>query len=127
MPIRLVVLTLLLTTISYATAWADIDCKDAQTQTDMNICADYAFKKSDEDLNATYKKALKMLQTSDASKLKKFKETQRAWIKFRDLNCDYAAKVYEGGTMARMAHASCMQELTEQRTKQIPHLFPEWE
>ncbi len=117
----------LLYIVSFSYAYAADDCKNPQTQTDMNICSDLAYKKADEELNVTYKKALKILEGSDAAQIEKFKETQRSWIKYRDLNCDYAVSGYEGGTIAPLIYATCMTELTQERTKQIPQLFGEWE
>lgn len=125
--VKYLIFSFLLCTVSLSYAYAADDCKDPQTQTDMNICSDLAYQKADEELNVTYKKALKILEGSDAAQIEKFKEIQRSWIKYRDLNCDYAVSNYEGGTIAPLIYATCMTELTQERTKQIPQLFGEWE
>lgn len=127
MTAKFAALVLLLSLLSFSQSWAAEDCKDPQTQTDMNICADLAYKEADEELNVTYKKALKILEATNPTEIENFKEVQRAWIKFRDLHCKHAISGYEGGTIVPLIHASCMTELTEQRTKQIPGLFEEWE
>ncbi|QQG35370.1 MAG: DUF1311 domain-containing protein [Micavibrio aeruginosavorus] len=127
MPVKLAVLALLLCLFSVPPSWAAEDCKDPQTQTDMNTCSAQEYKKADEELNAVYKKALKLLEGADAAGIEKFKEVQRSWVRYRDLNCDYATSVYEGGTIAPLIHATCLTELTQERTKQIPKLFAEWE
>lgn len=102
-------------------------CADPQTQTDMNICAGKAFQEADLALNEIYQKALKLLQESGPEKVEDFKQIQRAWVEFRDLNCAYAADVYEGGSMAPLVRSMCMEKLTQQRIEQIPDLFAEWE
>lgn len=103
------------------------NCKDTQTQFDINRCAAEAFHKADKDLNKIYQKALKKQRAVDASKIENFKNIQRAWIKYRDLQCGYASAVYEGGSMAPAVQSGCMEELTKQRIQVIPHLFGEWE
>lgn len=127
MPVKYMVFTLLFCVLSFSQSWAAEDCKDPQTQTDMNICSDKTYKKADEDLNVVYKKALKILDGSDVGQIEKFKEVQRSWLEYRDLNCNYAVSGYEGGTIAPLVYATCMTELTQERTKQIPQLFGEWE
>lgn len=126
MLVKVVVFTLLLA-FPFLQSYASDGCEGAQTQTDMNICSGQAYEKADKELNATYQKALKNLEGSNPQKIENFKEIQRTWIKFRDLNCHYASSLYEGGTIAALIYSECMRELTEQRTKQIPDLFAEWE
>src|SRR5471030_891349 len=80
---HLALITLLaLTPLAHA---AGVDCKNATTQTDMNICANQDFKRSDALLNQAYK--LKMSQLN-LDQQKKLKLAQRNWIAFRDSDCD---------------------------------------
>jgi uncharacterized protein YecT (DUF1311 family) len=103
------------------------DCSDPQTQADMNTCSAISYKKADDSLNATYQKALGLLQKSDVNAMEDFKKIQRAWIQYRDLHCKYVAGVYEGGSIAPLMYTSCMEELTVERNAAIPDLFAEWE
>lgn len=107
-------LTLLaLTPLAHA---AEVDCKNANTQTDMNICAAQDFKHSDALLNQAYK--LKMSQLN-ADQQKKLKVAQRSWIAFRDSDCDFQSSGVEGGSAQPMVYSMCLKEKTEQRTKEI--------
>ena len=44
---------------------------------------------------------------------------QRAWIEFRDADCDAAYEYYAGGTMRNLVHIGCMQKRAEQRIKEL--------
>lgn len=126
MPIKLyfiVSLLLLLSVTNFAIA-SEGDCLSAETQTDMNICSAKSFEEADKKLNEVYNKGLAILETKVAQE--PFRETQRAWLAYRDANCKYASSIYEGGTLAPLTHADCMQRLTEQRIEEIPNLFAEW-
>ena len=58
-----------------------------ESQTGMNICAAADYRAADAELNQTYDKIVKRLGADDATK-KRLKEAQRAWIAFRDAECD---------------------------------------
>jgi uncharacterized protein YecT (DUF1311 family) len=86
----------------------------AQTQAAMNAEARADFKKIDVELNKTYEALLKKLP--DAESKQKLKQSQRAWLAFRDAE---AAFVAGDGTMAPTLRYATMTELTEQRIKQL--------
>lgn len=95
---------------------AEVDCKNATTQMDMNICASQDFRHSDALLNQAYKQ--KMAQLSPEQQTK-FKVAQRNWIAFRDSDCDFMSSGVEGGSVQPMVYSGCLQQKTEQRTKEI--------
>jgi uncharacterized protein YecT (DUF1311 family) len=89
----------------------------AQTQAAMNAEARADFKRADAELNKTYEALLKKLP--DAESKEKLKQSQRAWLAFRDAEAAFAADVARGGSMAPTLRYASMTELTEQRTKQL--------
>ncbi len=103
-----------------APAFADeadgIDCNNAMTQSDMNICADKDYRAADKLLNAAYAKAVAGL---DAHSRDLLKTAQRAWIKFRDAECAYEAAPNEGGTIYPLEYSGCLTALTMARTKEL--------
>lgn len=94
----------------------------AQTQAQMTADACAAYKKSDQSLNDTYKKILAGY-SKDTLFLQKFKAAQRAWVTFRDAHLEAlypaADKQAEYGSMYSTCHCAALQELTEQRTKEL--------
>jgi uncharacterized protein YecT (DUF1311 family) len=86
----------------------------AQTQAAMNAEAWADFKKVDAELNSAY--AALMAKLPDAEGKEKLKQSQRAWIAFRDAEAAFAAG---GGTMAPTIRYATMTELTQQRIKQL--------
>lgn len=89
-------------------------CDGAQMS--MNLCAEYHFIERDLQLNDEYRKLQKNLDGRD---LKKLIVAQRAWISFRDLECDFSASDVEGGSMEPMMSLKCKQELTKHRIAQL--------
>jgi uncharacterized protein YecT (DUF1311 family) len=87
----------------------------AQTQAAMNAEARADFKKADAELNKTYEAILAKLPDAQSKEL--LKQSQRAWLVFRDAEAAFAAG--PRGTMAPTLRYATMTELTEQRIKQL--------
>jgi uncharacterized protein YecT (DUF1311 family) len=89
----------------------------AQTQAGMNAQARADFKRADAELNETYEAVLKKLP--DGESKQKLKQSQRAWLAFRDAEAAFLADEAHGGSMAPTLRYETMAELTEQRIKQL--------
>jgi uncharacterized protein YecT (DUF1311 family) len=97
-----------------ARAQAD-DCDNAQaSQADLNECYGKAFKASDAELNKLYKEITARLKDNpDTTRL--LVATQRAWVAFRDAECNFQESAVAGGTAAPMIHAMCLDGQTKSR------------
>lgn len=90
---------------------------NAQTQATMNAQARAEFEKADAELNKTYEALLAKLP--DAESKEKVKQSQRAWLAFRDAEAAFAADQARGGSMAPAIRYETMTELTQQRIKRL--------
>jgi uncharacterized protein YecT (DUF1311 family) len=81
----------------------------------MNRQAAKDFDKADTELNKTYEALLRKL--SDAEGKEKLKQSQRAWLDFRDAEAAFVADQARGGSMAPTIRYETMTELTQQRIK----------
>ncbi|MCF8998131.1 lysozyme inhibitor LprI family protein [Acinetobacter nectaris] len=88
------------------------DCKNAISQSDMNICANIAFKESDRMLNDTFQK---IISSKDIGFQKILKQAQRSWIKFRDDDCTVQSYPTREGSVQPMIYANCLKEKTDLR------------
>jgi uncharacterized protein YecT (DUF1311 family) len=70
----------------------------AQTQVAMNAQARAEFVQADTKLNKTYEALLKKLP--DGQSKEKLKQSQRAWLAFRDAEAAFATDQTRGGSMA---------------------------
>src|SRR6266545_760699 len=68
----------------------------AQTQAAMNAQVRAEFEQADAELNKTYEALLAKLP--DAESKQKLKESQRAWLAFRDAEAAFAADQARGGS-----------------------------
>lgn len=107
----------------------DIDCKNPVTQADMTACELARQQTADKALNAQYKvtrAALAALDKDLDADMRGAEEAlvkaQRAWVSFRDAECEAAGFQARGGTMEPMLVAGCIAELTDARTKQLKEL-----
>ena len=72
-------------------------------------------------LNDSYKKLMSKLSPN---RKKMLREAQRAWIKFRETNCDFYFDP-DGGSAARVAASDCSVTTTPARVKELKDLLPE--
>jgi uncharacterized protein YecT (DUF1311 family) len=111
-------------------SWAQdetVDCENAMAQQDMNICAGKDFEAADADLNKVWQEAIASAKEADAGMAddgrpgheETLRKAQRAWIAFRDAQCEYDGFEARGGSMEPMLVSGCLAELTRQRTKQL--------
>ena len=91
-------------------------CADARSQSEMNQCAFDEYKKADAELNHVYQQLLPKLEAAHQEKLK---AAQRAWVTFRDADCEYEAFAFEGGSMQPLIRYSCLETATKARTAQL--------
>jgi uncharacterized protein YecT (DUF1311 family) len=99
-----------------AAALAD-ECPD-QSQQGLNQCAEAAYKKADEALNAVYRDITRRLK-DDAETTKQLVSAQKAWIAFRDAECAFATSDNAGGSIYPMVYAGCQTRLTKTRTNDL--------
>ena len=102
------------------------NCKDPQTQTEMNICAGLDYKAADAELNRAYKAAMAGMKDMDSNlppalkgAEKTLRAAQRAWIPYRDKACAAYGFMARGGSMESMLVGSCLADLTRKRTKEL--------
>ena len=65
-------------------------------------------------VDAAYQQALKDAEPGQRELLR---AAERAWIKYRDANCDYYAA--GEGSISRVNSAWCMRDMTEKRAKEL--------
>ncbi|PDT02630.1 urease-associated protein [Rhizobium chutanense] len=107
----------------------DVDCKNPQTQSDMTSCEQERHAAADKALNEQYKKTRAAMVAIDKDidgdmkgAEKALVKAQRAWIDYRDAECDAFGFQARGGTMEPMLVAGCLAEETDKRTKELKEL-----
>jgi uncharacterized protein YecT (DUF1311 family) len=99
---------------------AKAQCKDAKTTLQINECFAKELKKADAEVNRIYHSTLKKLQPDDAAFLRK---AQRAWLAYRDAQCEAEHALWGGGTGGPAAWMSCKVELARQRAAEIENTY----
>jgi uncharacterized protein YecT (DUF1311 family) len=109
-----------------AAAEDDIDCNNTISQAEMNICSEQDFEAADAELNTVWKDARKAAKETDADLSDDLKgadkallAAQRAWIGYRDAQCELDGFQARGGTMEPQLVSSCKAWMTRARTKEL--------
>jgi uncharacterized protein YecT (DUF1311 family) len=109
---------------------AEVDCANAMTQTEMNICAGRDYRAADEDLNLAYQNAMAVAKEWDLGLSEELccasealREAQRAWIPYRDKVCEATGFLVRGGSMEPMIVARCLENITRRRTEDIRAVY----
>jgi len=93
-------------------------CGDNATQADLDVCAGDALKTSDAALNSTYRQLMDRLK-ADAAKRTRLIDAQKAWLAFRNAECNFVASDVVGGSIYPMIISQCADGLTRSRTRQL--------
>jgi uncharacterized protein YecT (DUF1311 family) len=94
----------------------DVNCKSPEDQTTMNICANNDFNAADTKLNQSYAKVYKSISPQGQTKLKK---AERAWVAWRDAQCDLDTSSTDSYSAQPMVHAMCLEHYTQEQTKRL--------
>lgn len=99
-------------------AHAAVDCANASDQATMNQCAGQEYKTADKELNAVYQQITARLKDNAEGK-KLLVNAQRAWIGFRDAECNFSASGVTGGSVYPLIYSNCMTSVTKVRTEAL--------
>ena len=92
----------------------NIDCKHASDQYSLNHCAALQYQAADKKLNDIYGRLLKKVSPQGKPRLQK---AQRAWVAYRDTQCDFLTSSPSPYSAQPMIHADCLSRLTQAQTK----------
>lgn len=105
-------------------------CADAQTTVEIGECVRKAYDRADAELNAVWKQAMATVARADymAPKDRKaWKETllasQRAWVQFKEKDCEAVGYDWWGGSGASNAVVFCWLDHTTARTKDLKERY----
>jgi len=94
------------------------DCNRANTQLDLNQCAQANSDSADRKLNEVYHAA--MDAAGDKASRTQLRDSERTWIQFRDRECARQVGPREGGgSIWPMNLAGCLEEKTAQRIREL--------
>lgn len=101
---------------------------EATSNVGMKQCVGDAYDKADAELNTVYKEIVKKLkaksQDEDSAEiLKRLVAAERAWITFRDTNCDLQSIEMLNGTGEGLINAGCVTEATLNRIVELQKLL----
>jgi uncharacterized protein YecT (DUF1311 family) len=95
-------------------------CEGYGSQAEASACAYKKYKAADAELNRVYGQLAAVLDAEDKAALK---ESELAWIKYRDSTCVFESSQYKGGTMRPMIESFCLARVTKARAAELREQF----
>ena len=95
--------------------FSDCMAKSGGITMDMLDCIGAETELQDIRLNKAYQEVMAQLS---ALRKKQLQDAQRAWIKYRDANCNFYDDP-DGGTMASLISSDCFMSATASRAKEL--------
>lgn len=105
-----------------------LNCEDPKTQMEMNACAGEDYRKADAELNTVWSEMKAYVQAAERDYSgqegwwQTMLESQRVWLKYRDLHCRAEGYSFEGGSMQPMVMSYCKAHLTNERIKALKNM-----
>jgi len=87
-----------------------------ESQSSMNLCAEYGFVKADIELSEVYRQ---LVARRDERKTVALRRAQSAWINLRDRNCEYESSDLEGGSLRAAVSLECKRRMTRDRAEWV--------
>lgn len=104
----------------------DIDCDTDTSQMALNHCTYESWQEEDKKLNGVWARIQRSFTNDDYDRKRKsaLLASQRAWLAYRDADCDGAVgQEWEGGSGRPMAVYTCSAELTRRRTQLLENRY----
>lgn len=92
------------------------DCANAQTQAEINRCAQASYETADKELNRVYQELKSSLNSQEQEELI---DAELAWIEYRDQTCEAESSQYEGGSIQPTIYYGCLERVTTERTAEL--------
>jgi len=118
---------ILLTMVTSYLLWQPVQavqltaCSHAMSQTDITTCYSEQYKAADAELNRVYKVIRQNLSKAEREKLV---EAQRAWIPFRDKNCEHQTFSSANDSLHTAYKNGCLANVTAARTLELQYIYP---
>jgi uncharacterized protein YecT (DUF1311 family) len=112
----------------FSLAWASFaagNCDQAQSTLELSGCKKVHLDKADAKLNKIYKKVLAEYSLPDDESItrsevrKRLLAAQKAWITFRDNDCEARYTIDASGSIRILSYLDCMIDKTEKRTVEL--------
>jgi len=104
------------TSSSSPVAAVPVNCANAQTQAEINQCAQASYQTADAELNRVYQELKASLNSQQQEELI---DAELAWIEYRDQTCEAESSQYEGGSIQPTIFYGCLERVTIERTAEL--------
>jgi uncharacterized protein YecT (DUF1311 family) len=95
-------------------------CDKASSQAEINACSAERYQAADREMNETYRRLQARVRGKSRELLTR---AQKAWVRFRDFECELESAGARGGSAYRALHNQCLARLTGARTEDLKRLI----
>ena len=112
---------LLLVAMAAPALAAGLDCKNAETQADLNLCAAKDLQDADQEIGRVNKALAKEL--GDPAAKTALEQAAKAWDEYRDAECKFESSGVAGGSAEQMVVAYCQAQRARTRTNVLKRIL----
>jgi uncharacterized protein YecT (DUF1311 family) len=109
---------ILIFAFSYSVQSDELDCDNALTTIEINVCAGKTLEIAGTELE-TYISTAEEKYASERNVIEALQKSQLAWINYRKSYCDAIYEMWSGGTIRGFMFSRCMLQLTKECTHNI--------
>ena len=109
---------ILIFAFSYSAQSKELDCDNALTTIEINVCAGRTLDIAETELK-TYIATAEQKYASEKNVIEALQKSQFAWINYRKSHCHAIYEKWSRGTIRGVMFSSCMLQLTKERTHTI--------
>jgi uncharacterized protein YecT (DUF1311 family) len=127
-------LVLLVLFVAPGAAEGQLDCNKAKSTLEINACLENDFQNADKALNETYQRFGAVLRNmekfppmTEGFLVNGIRNAQRAWIEYRDKNCNFYSNLAYGGSAAGTYYISCKVRMTREREAELAKESSFWQ
>lgn len=115
---KYIILSILAYSLSVYAEEREVDCENAMTTIEMNICSAREIEAVEKNLEQYLQKAIERY-ARQSKVVAAIKKSQEQWSVYSKAHCDSVYEIWSSGTIRGVMYSSCMLSLTKQRTHTI--------
>ena len=96
-------------------------CANAEQGLELSNCIAGEYQRADAELNTVYRQAMLKLNTEEHKTA--LRNAQRAWIEYRDSNCEYETHLFRQGGPSEQHRVVCMTRMSMERTRELQEML----
>jgi uncharacterized protein YecT (DUF1311 family) len=117
-----VILSLTITPAGFTQDRIALDpCANVEQGLELSNCIAGEYQRADAELNTVYRQVMSKLDNEEHKTA--LRNAQRAWIEYRDTNCEYETYLFRQGGPSEQHRVVCTTRMSMERTRELQEML----